>query len=447
MFQTKLYIYLKEIFPRYRHIEPKSIVICRGISALLILALLTTFTAFLIIDILDDGPVLQKTIFTADSLPIPDILITSNYQFKIECLSIKLTTKQDCTLYINQPVVTTEKKWKTLVSLDQIAGRFAPKDLSSIGLSFTPNDNTFDPIKSEGYIIEAYDPEFGPYSNKPSSDLDGDELNFYNTYGQQFTYSLGALNNYFVLTGTFAFSRTIKEIISQTQSNTFGIPASYSKQTYITSDYELVNHKLNNEASLIILPRSYMIERLREQRTKTFLGALALFGGIWVIAAGVYACLFGINALRPWGLVHSCCFPNDNRKHILNRYPNIPLFSPAANSNPTVVNNFGTDDEFKRRMEERFNALELFLKDHVVNAGYLEEFVKNANDDNQPLSDVASTLPANVISNSVKINNDPSNISMAYPNDLPVYGAPSQMTYPPQVAHNIQPMNMQVYGS
>ncbi|CAG8507534.1 12571_t:CDS:2 [Ambispora leptoticha] len=237
MLQTKIYIYLKEIFHRYRHIEPKSIVVCRGISALLILALLTTFTAFLIIDILDDGPVLQKTTFEVDSLPIP-------------------ATDENCTEYVSQSVQTINEEWMTIL-----------------------------------------------------------------------------------------------------------------------------------------------------------LGALALFSGIWVIAAGVYTCLLGTTVLRPWGLIHSCCFPNDNRKHIRNRFLIIPLFSPAVNGNSPVVNNFGTDDEFKTRVEERFNTLEDFLKDYVVNAGYLEEFVKNANNDNQLLNDMISISLANVISNSVRINNDLSNIN------------------------------------
>ncbi|CAG8460718.1 11314_t:CDS:2 [Ambispora leptoticha] len=441
MIQTKIYIFLKEFFNRYHLIEPKSIVVCRGISALLILALLTTFTAFLIIDIRDDGPVLQKTTFEADSLPIPDVVISSLFQFKLGCTSVKLTTNEDCTQYVSQPVQSASKTWESILSLNKILGGFSVGDLIGIRLSLSINDDNFDITKSTGYAIFAFDPEFGPYSNKASAS-DSDLLSFLNIYGTKFTASLNGLNSFIVpfkTGGVLSFSRTIKEIITKTQSNTFGIPASYIQQTYITSDYQLLQYDRKTEY-ILIAPRTY-----------TFLEALALFGGIWVIAAGVYTCLLGTTALRPWGLVHSCCFPNDNRKHIRNRFPTIPLFSPTANSNFPNEKNFGTDDEFKTRVEERFNALEVFLKDYVVNAECLEEFVKSANNDKRPLSGATSTLPANVNSNSVKIENDPNNLSrstsVAYPNDLPVYGAPSKMTYPPQVAHNIQPMNMQFYES
>ncbi|CAG8598820.1 13619_t:CDS:2 [Ambispora gerdemannii] len=417
-------MYFQEIYHRYRHNEPKPIVACRGITAFLIISLLVTFLAFLIVDIRDDEPVLQKTMFEAESLPIPALTAAS---------------QDNLSAYIKQPIMF-DKYWIAFLSFDNIK-RFNPEN-NLVILITIKIDSTYNTTTLSAITFEAYDPEFGPYRHKIDN-----YAKFREDYGRRFTYSLTALNRYYIY--------TIKEIIPRKQSNAFGIPASYSKETYLTSTFEpdysqaeLFDAK--EYAVIDIRPRSYMVERFREQRSKTFLVGLGLFGGVWVIATGVYACLFGTNALQPWGLIHRYCFPNYNNNHIRTRFPTIPLLSSATNRNFPTTNNPESDDAIRSRLEQRINVLELFLKDYVVNAGYLENFVRNANNANQPLSGGTSMLQQNPLppysqqpdasSNLVQTRSTGAALSTnpqsVYVNQLPA--SPGQEMYLPQGTHNLQ---------
>ncbi|CAG8613933.1 8371_t:CDS:2 [Ambispora gerdemannii] len=407
-------MYLQEIYHqyRYRHNEPKSIVVCRGITAFLIISLLVTFLAFLIIDIRDDGPVLHKTIFEAESLPIP--------------VSGKT---DDCSVYFKQPEKSLLEEWNAFLSFDNIKS-FSLDDLRAIVI-FIGIIDTYNATIQNYISFEAYDPEFGPYRYKSDN-----YEKFQENYGKKFTYSLTALNRYYIYVSLFKlflfkfdydfrFSRTIKEIISRKQGNAFGVPPSYSEETYITSSFEpdYANTKFGAKgySAIAIKPRSYMVERLREQRSKTFLGGLGLFGGVWVIATGIYACLFGTNALQPWGLIHKYCFPNDNSNHIRTRFPTIPLLSSATNRNFLAANNPESDDDFK-----------------------------NANNANQPLSGRTSMLqqfPLPLYSQQPDASSDlaqtKSSGATFSTNPQPVYvnqllTPPGQVMYSPQGTHNLQ---------
>ncbi|CAG8609342.1 12364_t:CDS:2 [Ambispora gerdemannii] len=352
-------MYLQEIYYRYRHNELKSIVACRIIAA------------FLIIDIRDDGPVLHKTIFETKSLPIPDIRFSADFNYKIACSfmkSISASDLQDCTQYISQPAQTLTKKWETLLSLDKYMERFTLEGLKSILLTININDNDFS-LDNDKSVLTAYDPEFGPYSHSDGNSND-DLLGFIDHYGPEFTYSPEC----------YFFRELLKKIY------------------------------LKSKVMLLELQQAIAKKHISLQITRpTFLGGLGLFGGVWVIAAGVYACLFGTGVLHPWGLIHRYCFPNDNSKLVRNKFPIIPFFSPATNDPKS-------DDEFK--------ALELFLKDYVVNVGYLETLTTMQQPD-------ASSDLAQIKSSGATFFTNPQSV---YINQLPT---PDQVMQP-QGTHNLQ---------
>ncbi|CAG8556214.1 3651_t:CDS:2 [Paraglomus occultum] len=123
--------------------------------------------------------------------------------------------------------------------------------------------------------------------------------------------------------------------------NSTSDPLSEDFGTLISNIYGTVN----------ISPNSFFVRTDKKRRSNTVLGLLGLLGGAWSLAITGYTTLFGSKRLAPL----------------------------LDNSSTLDVSTSSSDLSFQdnNTLQQRLDALELFLKEYVIDQTYLENLKDN----------------------------------------------------------------------
>ncbi|KAG9306760.1 hypothetical protein G9A89_005660 [Geosiphon pyriformis] len=139
---------------------------------------------------------------------------------------------------------------------------------------------------------------------------------------------------------------------------------------------------------------SFVVEELEEKREKTVLSILSALGGGFGLGMAVYSFCFGASQIGPWGWVQELPGVRHSLKvKLRDRFKgHIPLIdgSPnvAAENNDDDNGELGVEPKLSsdssriRHLEIRSAALELLLKEYVVDIGDFEDLTTTQNQEN-----------------------------------------------------------------
>ncbi|RIA92811.1 hypothetical protein C1645_764137 [Glomus cerebriforme] len=105
-------------------------------------------------------------------------------------------------------------------------------------------------------------------------------------------------------------------------------------------------------------PRDFILQEEQEQRNDTIIGALGTIAAYYGTIVFIYVFLFGVESMRPWGVIHNGCCG-------LRKFKSDPEKILALASSPDSE----TDIEQRIRVLEEFKE---FLKDNVVEITLLD---------------------------------------------------------------------------
>ncbi|RGB42555.1 hypothetical protein C1646_662181 [Rhizophagus diaphanus] len=279
------------------------------------------------------------------------------FPFKKQLWLICYTTsyrKNDtsCDEYVTQPENTGDKDYP-------YGGNFSPKKVKltrydDIGpyfvyLDINIIDPTFNNLTDSFFRMNLYDPEndYVIYNIKSMNKIKSGSMT-------PFEESLFYMNKY-TLTGGYlyklGFSKKIRRILSKPILSYIGFPSDYDSKAYMESNIQSVPAASLNATHLRVRlsPRNFILEEEQEQRNENILAAVGIIAAYYSSIVFIYVFLFGVDSMKPWGLIHSgCC--------------GIPTFvdqddeqSEQNKQNEQVVLNIES-------MDERVKELEKLLK-------------------------------------------------------------------------------------
>ncbi|CAG8651398.1 10170_t:CDS:10 [Funneliformis caledonium] len=363
-----------ELFTRHRKTEPSSVILLRILIMILLISSLIGYFTILIIEVTNDDPIIADTIIEATEIPIPDMQFQFRYPFELSCFFIRskeMNLDNSCTDYFEQLEVSSEdnvyiKHFKNMQNLKYVKPEIdenAIRAVSVIAKIVDPNHNS---TRSHDLMIfSASDSETIP--TPPMSDYDEANLD-----------KMPAII-YFMVKNEWSliqFTRNIREQIIPSFKDHFGFEPTYYKQNYLLANSQ--NIPLDFEvgeifASQITLTvQNFLITKETELRHETNFSMLALVGGAWSLAAALYAALFGVDLIRPWGWVqfYCCGVRKKARNKLIKSLPVIPLINNSERPQPPTSRDISRDEH--AALQRRVDALEVFLREYVVDVNYLE---------------------------------------------------------------------------
>ncbi|CAG8751603.1 24178_t:CDS:10, partial [Dentiscutata erythropus] len=323
-----------------KHNEPKSIIILRRCVIIIFVGLLIAVFIVLCIGVHDELPSVNVTYKVVDSLPIPDIFFSYNYNFTINCAISNFTGNYNCNNYINKTIYdTSQSKYSTALSAN-----YYVTSNTRCTLSINITDPRYNISNQNDYMeMYAYDKEY--YLNPI---ITGSQTQFVESLLLKNMYFFGQPKND-IANYEWVFDRHIRHSLVQDVLSFFG------RQKYITIPY-LESHmatattansdlRTNNTYYAVlrfIMSPPFIVTDETEERSKTILNILGVIGGIWSGVVALYIFLFGPGLISPWGFVQkSRLFKNQYEKNIL----------------PFVCEP-DTTEGFNNSMQKRLNNLE-----------------------------------------------------------------------------------------
>ncbi|CAG8773901.1 17195_t:CDS:2 [Dentiscutata erythropus] len=262
--------------------EPKSVLWFRRIVIISALVILISAFALLCVRVFNEVPTISTTIKTGDKILAPvnatscddhiiqptfgkdiDFPFTGSFSPKFDIALTKFNDTGPFFVYLHMFVNTT-------------------------GLLFndTAQDSTFRMV--------AFDAD--------STSLFEDSLFYKNKY-------LLARNTQNV----FLYNRKIRKELDKRQQylSIIGFLPKYDETlNYIESNIETLPMQNSSDqlyTSVRINPRDFTITEEREQRQNTIVGALGTVVAFYGCFVFIYVSLFGVDSIRPWGIVHNFC--------------------------------------------------------------------------------------------------------------------------------------------
>ncbi|RIB09461.1 hypothetical protein C2G38_2251361 [Gigaspora rosea] len=298
-----------------QRIEPKLVLWFRRIVIILSLILLIIALSTLCLRVFNERPTVSTTIKTDDKILAPIIYMEFKHNFSISCFlyySINGTNVASCDDCISQPTGGNGIDFPYI-------GRFSPKHdiglttysepgpyyvylhmyVNTTGLSFndTAQDST---LRMIAFYAEK---DLLPVYNSNSTSPFEESLFYSNKY-------LLARNSQYI----FLYSRKIRKMIDKQHefSSMIGFPSKHSEPlNYIESIIEPLPMILNSSdqpySVVRVNPRDFTIVTEEEQRHSTIIGAIGTVVAFYSSVVFIYIFLFGVDSIRPWGIVHNCC--------------------------------------------------------------------------------------------------------------------------------------------
>ncbi|CAG8604562.1 9543_t:CDS:2 [Paraglomus brasilianum] len=320
-------------------------------------------------------------------MTLPTMFISFQYNHTITCVfkyKLNASTTEECSKYITQP---KPADYGTYV------GYFAPP----FSLKVIPPENSEEGIRGVLFSMAITDArpidttihrmvllllDTETYVKADNKSIDAArkiDPTFVNSVMTQTDYII-----FYRQSNYLTYTRSVRGIIKPNILADFG----FSQTIYISylntaltsgplaENYNII--KPNIYGTVDIKPSSFLVRTDTERRSNTVLGSLGLLGGAWSLALIAYATLFGSKSLTPWGLIHSycCCFVRSTRSRFRESFSTIPLQSSSSSTSDLSI--LSSDLSYNdNALQQRLDALELFLKEYVVDQTYLEDL--NAN--------------------------------------------------------------------
>ncbi|CAB4487184.1 uncharacterized protein OCT59_001273 [Rhizophagus irregularis] len=387
---------LAELFRGHRRSEPTTLLLLKLMMMIILVACLTGYLSMVIIDVVQDAPIVKTSFVDSNAIPPPSFIFKSNFNFTIttcheEYYQINATqpTSVDCKSDITHP---DEKYGPAQLyfgfyqpSPDVFFYKYDSKasGMMYLNIVLVINDVNYTPDQPIQAMIDiiAFDSDYDPLTNYIK------EKRYYELTTPEAIKSISSFDNSIITMNTytlvlnqlyqFVYNRKIEEVIRPNWMNDFGFPPSYENKSHIESTLlaTLLPINLGNNSVLFsVHPKGNTVQINKEVRNRTYLGGVGLIGGAWGLAAAVYALLFGADTLRPWGVVQSyCCgFSRLTQKKLEKTLPTIPFFDTI---NPDIKNHPSkhalSSAEQNKLILTRIDSLELFLQEYVVDVHYL----------------------------------------------------------------------------
>ncbi|KAG9285201.1 hypothetical protein G9A89_004416 [Geosiphon pyriformis] len=227
--------------------------------------------------------------------------------------------------------------------------------------------------------------------------------------------------------GAVEFTRSLKEIIQPSALNSLGIPPKRKTEPWVNTVLITSPLSINDTSAygtVTLLPQSFLVKAL---------SSFALFGGAWGIAAAVYTAIFGTDSLRPFGCaqIFCCVFARKSSAHLRKTFPIIPLVSQT--NFPSSQNTPQSQDPAFRHLEARFNALEMFLSEYIVDDSHLKKLRKLAANEEKSNTDQVPNIVE------LPYPNSDYSTSPYLPPPMETSESPPQHIYPVKQNYNIYP--------
>ncbi|CAI2171783.1 19869_t:CDS:2 [Funneliformis geosporum] len=337
--------------------------------------------------IADDDPVIQSSIEEAFEVPIPNMGFNflSQYQFKIDCTYLTLDEKQHlCNDTVIQPKYLEYNGHpgsygyfmnKNNLNFTKLTGPNGPNANAITGILITisspmiSTDNLFDMSTIQFFAIDTEKSPIDLEKFVITNDTAFSELPRY--VGESIT------DNSFILPNkqqlNVRLNRRIRKTIHSKFTGTLGINPSYDVQPYLRSNLQSMPFppEVNIPAGMFL-----------GQIIFTFQNFLVTVETEQSLAAALYASLFGVDMIRPWGCVQLyCCNLSRFHNKLKQTLPTIPLVDPSPSQDVKVL-------------QDRLSALEIFLKEYVIDVKHLEN-IKKIGDDYKGLPPIPNIIPMN----------------------------------------------------
>ncbi|CAG8679963.1 9955_t:CDS:2, partial [Funneliformis caledonium] len=307
-----------ELFTRHRKTEPSSVILLRILIMIILISSLTGYLTILIIDVTSDEPVLINTVIEATEIPIPG--------------GSKEDNNYSCDEYIEQPKASLRNNkytgyFKNVQNLTYVKPEIDGNAILGVSVLATIADTNYNATKGQDLMtFTATDSEFSPMRYQGEFNIDKSPA---------YIKELTAGNVYFMVRNQLAriqFTKNIRDTIIPKFKDHLGFEPTYYRQGYIMSN---IRHEL----------------------------MFGLVGGAWGLAAALYAALFGVDLIRPWGCVQFYCYGIRKRAH--NKLKKTLPIIPLVNSTPPPSSRDAFRDEHAA-LQLRVDALEVFLREYVV---------------------------------------------------------------------------------
>ncbi|CAG8432731.1 7058_t:CDS:10 [Diversispora eburnea] len=348
-------MFIDDLFGKYRKTEPTRLLLLRAFIVIVLVAGLTGYITALIIEIANETPTVKVTSTVEDNLPIPDAILTMTSAFTISCAIKKNDgSTENCDGSLSQPVEKNGKYYGSFKGNNEYYFIPKRKDPSAIlSFEFTLTASNYDGNNGEVTLI---DPEKNPINVELASEVTDEMLQTLDVTTQEILRT----NLYYLANNArtnIKFSRNIKETIKKKFTDILGASTELERRPFITSNLQylpLTTGSSSNYMGIVVVePQNYIVETKTEIRQRTILTALGVMGG---------AC----DTIRPFGCVQCLpCIKSASRKKLRDRLRIIPLVDEKYN--------FQNTDDVKLRID----ALEVFLREYVVDAGVLNEMAKS----------------------------------------------------------------------
>ncbi|CAB4422354.1 unnamed protein product [Rhizophagus irregularis] len=251
---------IRDLIKKPRKTEHESIWKLRRAVIVVFLMILVGSFVVMSIRIARENPTISTTFASVNNVLAPSIYLSLPYNFSISCqiyYDYNGTNDTSCDEYITQPKSTGDSDYP-------YGGNFSPE-----GIELTRYDDT------------------GPYFVFLIINITDPTFNFY---------KLG-------------FSRKIRKAIRHPFWSFIGFPSNYFHIPYIESNIQGVPAASLDATRLKvrISPRDFIVEEEQEQRNDTIIGALGVIAAFYSSAVFIYVFLFGVDSMKPWGVIHDGC--------------------------------------------------------------------------------------------------------------------------------------------
>ncbi|RIB24994.1 hypothetical protein C2G38_567995 [Gigaspora rosea] len=290
-------------------------------------------------------------------------------------------TREDnkaCTQYLRQPVLNATSNYNGYFQtsgdlLFSASSNNSNVGLKNIGITIYIDDSKYNASDPSMFVnMRAVDSEL--YNTYGSKLFENQNSMFLDSIVKINTYELSPNQSYNV-----KLTRNIKQLMSQSWKNYFGFAPQTERIPYVTSTIEssLISNTTASRtlfSTINIEPQSFIVQVDTDQRLKTVLNSLGLFGGAFGLVTSFYALLFGTGAIKPWGLVQRHLFKVNRivQDKLLSTLESMTFISHLTHDTDDLKEDLSTE-----KLEKRLDLLQLFLRDYVVNVEYLENIQKS----------------------------------------------------------------------
>ncbi|CAI2172344.1 1734_t:CDS:2 [Funneliformis geosporum] len=342
-------MYYVDLFYRRRKTEPKFIHVVRACIMILLLAFLVAYISFLIEEIINSVPAIQISVEEINEVPFAGI-------------------DEICNDFLSQPQQLSDPHPGYIgyfINKNNLKFIKDPKDDQIIKIKLYSNTS------NELIMMYIVDSENNPLKSQDNQ-IYTQSFQFYD-----FMKELFANNMYFIANNQLTYlglARNQKKEFDPKYSGILGVNPSYKTLPHILSKSQStplpIEPSTEYYSEIDLTVTSFLMQVETEQRTRTLLSVLGLMGGAWGLASALYAILFGVDSIRPWGCIQS--FYSKTRHRTYNKFKKTIPVLPLINSHSSMKE-FDSSSPDVKKLHDRLLSLEIFLKEYVVDVKFLEK--------------------------------------------------------------------------